>query len=100
MEQFLLDNAARYTKLVGAFKPKAANSKLEPAAPNPDMVVSARIRPLLEDEAAQGFPECLFPRPAAPHTVDVHELRQPVRGLPTLNSNTYTVDHLFSPSSS
>ncbi|KAK1831159.1 hypothetical protein QBC39DRAFT_382526 [Podospora conica] len=97
MEQFLIDNAAHYLKLVSAFKPRpASKTATTTTIPNPDMVVSARIRPLLPDEVAAGFPQCIFPRDNAPTTtVDIHELRKAIRGLPTLTTSTYTIDHLF-----
>src|SRR5690349_11564318 len=92
MEQFLIDNAAHYLKLVGAFKP--AHNKAAKDTVNPDMVVAARIRPMLDDESAQGFPECIFPRASAPNTVDVHELRKAVRGPPSLNASTMLLTRL------
>ncbi|KAK3376420.1 P-loop containing nucleoside triphosphate hydrolase protein [Lasiosphaeria ovina] len=100
MEQFLLDNADRYRKLVGLFKPAAPNKKTdtETEAASSDITVSARIRPMLDEETSQGFPNSVFRRGSS-STVDVHELRQPVRGLPTLNSSNFTVDQVFGPDS-
>ncbi|KAK0713351.1 P-loop containing nucleoside triphosphate hydrolase protein [Lasiosphaeria miniovina] len=103
MEQFLLDNADRYRKLVGLFKPAALNKKTDSGteAASSDITVSARIRPILEEETSQGFPDSVFRRGPS-STVDVHELRQPVRGLPTLNatqSSNFTVDQVFGPDS-
>ena len=96
MEQFLIDNAAHYHKLVAAYKPrpdkKAAGDST--GVGNPEMVVSTRIRPMLEDEAAQGFPSGVFPRKAT-NIVDLHELKRSVRGTPSLNSFNFTVDHIF-----
>ncbi|KAK1757109.1 hypothetical protein QBC47DRAFT_342142 [Echria macrotheca] len=85
MEQFLLDNAAHYNKLVKAFKSAPAGNKPDETT-SPEIVVSARIRPLLDDETEQGFPPCIFPRGDS-NTVDLHELRQ--------RSYNYTVDKLF-----
>lgn len=101
MEQFLIDNAAYYLKLVSTSKPRPADKKATSSGiANPDMVVSARIRPLLDDETTAGFPPCIFPRPTAPSTLDIHELRKPIRGNPTLTTSTYTVDALFPPTAS
>lgn len=86
MEDFLVQNAKRYQALVKAFKPGASTqtSTATDASTSPDIVVSTRIRPLLDEEASAGFSESVFPRDAQPGVVDVHELRRPVRGLPTL----------------
>ncbi|KXX79904.1 Kinesin-like protein Klp59C [Madurella mycetomatis] len=95
MEQFLIDNAERYKRLVAAFKPSASTTKGDnSASASTEIVVSTRVRPMLEDEATQGFPISTYIRGS---TVDVHELRQPVRGLPTLVSSNYTVDQVFGP---
>lgn len=86
MEEFLVQNAKRYQALVEAFKPgpSTQTSTATSASTSPDIVVSTRIRPLLDEEASAGFSESVFPREAQPGVVDVHELRRPVRGLPTL----------------
>lgn len=86
MEEFLVQNAKRYQALVKAFKPGASTQTSTEAksSTNPDIVVSTRIRPLLEEEKSAGLSESVFPREAQPGVVDVHELRRPVRGLPTL----------------
>jgi hypothetical protein len=38
---------------------------------------------MLEDEIDQGFPSGVYPRGSS-STVDLHEMKRPVRGLPTL----------------
>ncbi|KAK3987339.1 kinesin-like protein Klp59C [Cladorrhinum sp. PSN332] len=98
MEEFYIQNAERYKKLVGVFKPGPSTVKV--TDPNPDIIVSARIRPMMEDETAQGFPEGVHARTTGnTNTVDLHELRRPPRGLPSLNSFNFTVDHVFGPDS-
>jgi len=94
MEQFLLDNADRYRKLVGAFKTPVAAKKTggDNEVVNPDMVVAARIRPLLDEEDERGFPPAVFPRKNS-NVIDIHDLRRPVRGLPTLNVRTSANHH-------
>lgn len=113
MEQFLLDNTERYKRLVAAFKPSPSNTKDDNStSASTEIVVSTRVRPMLEDEATQGFPVGTYIRGS---TVDVHELRRPVRGLPTLmvgpgectrrtgaradseQSSNYAVDQVFGP---
>jgi kinesin family protein 2/24 len=85
MEQFLIDNAERYKKLVAAFKPTAQAPKAGSfEAATPEIVVSARVRPMLEDETAQGFPAGVHLRAGNTNIVDLHELQQPVRGLPRI----------------
>ncbi|KAL2143376.1 hypothetical protein VTI28DRAFT_10490 [Corynascus sepedonium] len=98
MEQFLIDNAERYNKLVAAFKPSTLNSKQKGVtdAVSPDIVVSARVRPMLDEEVAQGFPIGVHIR-SGTHVVDLHELQQPVRGLPRIRSSEYRVDSLYGP---
>ncbi|KAM7192136.1 hypothetical protein V8F20_008971 [Naviculisporaceae sp. PSN 640] len=104
MEQFLLENADRYRKLVSAFRPPAASKKTQSlrdvdTTASPDITVSARIRPMLNDELSQGFPEGVIPRKGTSATVDLHEIRRPVRGPPGINSYSFTVDKLFGPES-
>ncbi|KAK4119150.1 P-loop containing nucleoside triphosphate hydrolase protein [Parathielavia appendiculata] len=100
MEQFLLENTERYKRLVAAFKPSALDKKgINSAAASPEIVVCTRVRPMLEDEVAEGFPCGVYPR-GATNTVDLHELKRPVRGLPTLSSSHYTVDRVFGPEDS
>jgi kinesin family protein 2/24 len=115
MEQFLLENAERFKLLVSRFKPNAAPTKggSEPGHSSPDILVSARVRPMLEDETDQGFPVGVYLRDGT-NTLDLHELKRPVRGLPTISvslepgrrewkmltcrqSFNYTVDRVFGP---
>lgn len=86
MDEFVVENAKRYQALVKAFKPGASTqtSTQTNASTSPDIVVSTRIRPLLDEEETAGFSESVFPRESQPGVVDVHELRRSVRGLPTL----------------
>ncbi|KAK7757104.1 hypothetical protein SLS62_000651 [Diatrype stigma] len=107
METFLLENVGLYKKLVKQFKPEpppppsAARTGKQATVPSPDMVVSARIRPLLEEDIASGFPCALFPRPhprqPGAGIVDVHDLYHHPRGRPVLKSFSYEVDRLFGP---
>ncbi len=84
MEQFILDHAERYKRLVAAFKPSPSSTKGGGSAvANPEIVVSVRVRPMLEDELSQGFPAGIYIRRDT-NTIDVHALKQPVRGLPTI----------------
>ncbi|KAK4204600.1 P-loop containing nucleoside triphosphate hydrolase protein [Triangularia verruculosa] len=98
MEQFLIDNADRYKQLVRAFKPKKEQCTSGRTG-NPDFLISARIRPLLPDEVSQGSPESVFSRGGDTSVVDLHELKKPIRGLPSLNSFSYPIDHIFGPES-
>ncbi|KAK4150246.1 P-loop containing nucleoside triphosphate hydrolase protein [Chaetomidium leptoderma] len=97
MEQFLLDNAERYKNLVAKFRPVASGPKAsDSTTATPEIVVCSRLRPMLEDELAQGFPVGVYLR-GNTNTVDLHELKQPVRGLPRITSSDYTVDRAFGP---
>lgn len=92
MDRFYLDNAARYQRLVDAFRPASTGmsglarvtEKLDSETISSDMVVSARIRPLLDDEIVAGFPCALLPRAAQAGVVDVHDLYNHPKGLPIL----------------
>lgn len=86
MDQYLLENVARYQALLQRFKPppqKATDKDKPPASSN--IVVNTRIRPLLEDEVLSGQVVATFPRGDGSGVVDLHELRRVVRGLPTMN---------------
>ncbi|KAH7024664.1 P-loop containing nucleoside triphosphate hydrolase protein [Microdochium trichocladiopsis] len=59
------------------------------------MVVSARIRPWLDEDRAAGFPNAMFPRSQEQGVVDIHDLYNHPRGRPVLKSYNYQVDRLF-----
>ncbi|KAI1264915.1 P-loop containing nucleoside triphosphate hydrolase protein [Xylariaceae sp. FL1019] len=93
MEQFLLNNIDLYQNLVKSVKPARVPPQI--GQTNPDIVVSARIRPLVDEDAA--FPCAIFPRSPETGIVDVHELYNHPRGRPILKSFNYHVDRLFGP---
>ncbi|PQE13061.1 kinesin motor domain-containing protein [Rutstroemia sp. NJR-2017a BBW] len=97
MDKFILDNAARYQALLKALKPVPPSQADQSTAgtSNPNMVVGARIRPLLEEEVTTGFPCAIFPRSAETGVVDIHDLYNHPRGRPILKSFNYQVDRLF-----
>ncbi|ORY69061.1 P-loop containing nucleoside triphosphate hydrolase protein [Pseudomassariella vexata] len=101
MERFLLDNVALYQTLVKRFKPSPAVSYTRGGesteTPSPDIVVSVRIRPLLDEGLTSGFPCAVFPRADETGVVDVHDLYHHPRGRPILKSFNYQVDRLFGP---
>jgi kinesin family protein 2/24 len=86
MDKFYLDNAALYQTLVKALKHKDTFQQVEVATEttSPDMVVTARIRPLLSEERAGNYPCAVFPRPAKSGVVDIHDLYNRPRGRPVL----------------
>lgn len=86
MDQFYLNNAALYQTLVKGLKQKGILQQVEVAteSTSPDMVVTARIRPLLSEEKAGNYPCAVFPRPAKSGVVDIHDLYSPPRGRPVL----------------
>lgn len=89
MEQFIIDHAERYKRLVAAFKPSTTNTKGSGSTvASPEIVVSARVRPMLEDEISRGFPEGIHLRRNT-ETIDIHALKQPVRGLPTITVSSF-----------
>lgn len=102
MDRFYLENAALYRKLVDSLdttvpaphfsRQKAAPPKEDVAREqsNPDMVLGARIRPMLDDDLAAGFPRAAYPRAVRQgqtpesQTVDLHDLYNHPRGRPVL----------------
>lgn len=104
MEQFLLKNAKVYETLVSRLTPSTAapnvssltGGRREQARTNgthhvadPNMVVSARIRPFLDEDVAAGFPNAMFSRSAEEGqqeqgVVDIHDLYNHPRGRPLL----------------
>jgi kinesin family protein 2/24 len=97
MDRFLLDNTVQYQALVKAFSPTPAPGMAKDAtgAASPDIVVSARIRPLLNEDVAAGFPCAVFPRSAQNAVVDIHDLYNHPRGRPILKVRRNLLQFLF-----
>ncbi|KAJ5100653.1 hypothetical protein N7456_006705 [Penicillium angulare] len=96
MEQYLLDNVARYQTLLQRFKPPPQKKTGEAkTSTNSSIVVNTRIRPLLDDEVSSGQVIAAFPRGDGSGVVDLHELRRVVRGLPTMNSSAFKIGKVF-----
>ncbi|KAL3417246.1 kinesin motor domain-containing protein [Phlyctema vagabunda] len=91
MEQFYLKNVAKYHLLLNTLDP-TPKPRVSAGEAGPNMVVSARIRPLSKDE---GFPSAIFPRSSQENVVDIHDLYNHPRGIPILKSFDYQVDRLF-----
>jgi kinesin family protein 2/24 len=93
MEAYLLENASTYRDLVAksalelAPKPAAAVVAAEGAdeagagteLADTDIVITARIRPVLDDEVAGGQLPGVFQRVDDAARVEVHEMRRPVK---------------------
>ncbi|CAI6335446.1 unnamed protein product [Periconia digitata] len=95
MEQFYLKNVARYHTLVERIDP-TPKPRIPAGTASPNMVVSARIRPLSQDE---DFPSAIYPRSVQQNVVDIHDLYNHPKGNPILKSFDYQVDQLFNPES-
>lgn len=80
MDRFYLENAALYQKLVKGIKPAPAPPTQQ--ATSPDIIVSARVRPLLDEDVQAGFPGAIFPHPSG--LVDIHDLYNHPRGRPII----------------
>ncbi|OLN86643.1 Diatom spindle kinesin-1 [Colletotrichum chlorophyti] len=104
MDEYHIKHAAWYQASVQAFDAEAAREDLGPpqgpnAGPNPDMIVAARLRPILEDEVATGLIRGVFPRSSGNGAVDIHQIRKHIKplGPPTLMSTTVHLDRIYGP---
>lgn len=92
MDEYHIKHTPWYQAAVSAFAAKAAREDLARSedpntTQNPDMIVAARLRPILEDEAAAtGLIRGVFTRTSNNGAVDVHQIRKHVKplGPPTL----------------
>jgi kinesin family member 2/24 len=86
MDQFYLKNVARYQALLKALPPAPEAGKgvthAETSAPN--MIVSARVRPILDEDVAAGLPRAIFSRSSDGEVLDLHDLYNHPRGQPVL----------------
>lgn len=90
MDQFIVGDAATYQTLVNAFKPPVLKAPQQESTTTPEILVTTRIRPILEDEAATGLVAGTFVRAVGKDAgpigvVDIHELRKTVKGTAALN---------------
>lgn len=80
MEQFYSENIDKYhallIKLDSTLKPRLSTGQH-----GPNMVVGARIRPLLKGD---GFPAAVFPRTSQRNVADIHDLYNHPSGIPIL----------------
>jgi hypothetical protein len=93
MEDYLIENTARYRDLVEGHNLKSRKATLTTKAEtcvDSDITIVARLRPLLEDEEDGGQIPGVFHRPGSVGTVDLHEMRRPVKPLapPVLTVST------------
>ncbi|KAJ6014405.1 P-loop containing nucleoside triphosphate hydrolase protein [Penicillium herquei] len=95
MDQYLLDNIVRYQTLIQRFKPPAQKATGNDPDNDASIVVTTRIRPLLEDEISSGQVVATFPRGDGSGVIDLHELKRAVRGLPSMNSFAFKPGKIF-----
>lgn len=85
MDQFYLENADLYQKLLKGLKPpRAAAAKTAAVASDAKMIVGARIRPMLEEDLVSRFPCALFSRSVEDSMLDLHDLYNHPSGRPQL----------------
>ena len=94
MEQFYLNNVDRYRTLVQSFNNSNPNPDPTNAAQDASkqdqqhVVVAARVRPMLDEDRAAGFPSAIFPRKTPDgeigNVADIHDLYNHPRGKPIL----------------
>ncbi|KAI0174918.1 kinesin motor domain-containing protein [Pestalotiopsis sp. NC0098] len=96
MDQFYLENADLYQKLLKGLKPPpVAAAKTAAVASDAKMIVSARIRPMLEEDLVSRFPCALFSRSVEDSMLDLHDLYNHPSGRPQLRSSTYQMDRVY-----
>lgn len=81
---YAVQHAQRYKALVAAFKPIVPADKSDRTTENSDVIVASRLRPLLQDEILSRVPQGVYERQGPGGTLDVHELKRPIRGPPAL----------------
>ena len=97
MDTFYLENAKLYQRLVDQVQTSdpAAHFSRHTAAPTVEeestehtgIIITARIRPMLDNDIAEGLPCALYPRKAqssSAQVVDVHDLYHHPRWRPQL----------------
>ncbi|GJC83773.1 kinesin-like protein KLP2 [Colletotrichum liriopes] len=104
MDEYHIKHTPWYQASVKAFSDKAAKQDLaRPDDPNstsnPDMVVAARLRPVMEDEVAAGLIQGVFLRKSGNGAVDIHQVRKHIKplGPPTLISTSVRLDRAYGP---
>ncbi|GKT52272.1 kinesin-like protein KLP2 [Colletotrichum spaethianum] len=104
MDEYHIKHTPWYQASVEAFIAKAMKQDLtRPDDPNstsnPDMVVAARLRPVLEDEVAAGLIRSVFPRKSGNGAIDIHQIRKHIKplGPPTLISTSVRLDRAYGP---
>ena len=91
MDQFYLENADLYQKLLKGLKPpRAAAAETGAVASDAKMIVGARIRPMLEEDLVSRFPCALFSRSVEDSMLDLHDLYNHPSGRPQLRVSKTT----------
>ncbi|KAK1545112.1 kinesin motor domain-containing protein [Colletotrichum paranaense] len=104
MDEYHIKHTSWYQASVEAFSAKVAKKDLAAAqdpntTSNPDMIVAARLRPILEDEVYAGLIRGVFPRPNNNGAVDIHQIRKHIKplGPPTLTTTSVQLDKAYGP---
>jgi kinesin family protein 2/24 len=86
MDRFYLDNAVLYQALVKSFNSTLVSRPFNTATGtiHPDMVVSARVRPLMSEDIAAGYSNAVYPLSTQTGVVYIHDLYNHPRGRPIL----------------
>ncbi|KAI8266868.1 hypothetical protein K4K58_009192 [Colletotrichum sp. SAR11_239] len=104
MDEYHTKHIPWFQASVEAFAAKAAKEDLarpdDPnTTPNPDMIVAARLRPMLEDEISAGLIRGVFTRDNTDGAVDIHQIRKHIKplGPPTLITTSVALDRAYGP---
>lgn len=92
MDNFYRTHAALYKTLVGKFNPPRGPQSecVTTELPEASTVVSARIRPLLDEDVVAGFPCAIFPRAKGTGIADLHDLYNHPKGRPVLKVSKHS----------
>jgi kinesin family protein 2/24 len=80
MEYFYSKNVDKYHSLLKKLD-STPKPRLSDGQHGPNMVVGARVRPLLKGD---GFPAAVFPRTSQRNVADIHDLYNHPSGIPIL----------------
>ncbi|KAL3422062.1 diatom spindle kinesin 1 (kinesin motor domain containing protein) [Phlyctema vagabunda] len=97
-DDFQKQHRSAFLDMIAGFKAPATKSGTgNETSTDGSTIIGARVRPLLENEIADGEVASVVVRDGT-QVVDVHELRQKFNNQPALNSSSFHLDKAYGPS--